>query len=676
MITAPYNFVPLNKEVFYPEQKEINHDVPYQDSISGAIDITITAQSPIFIRNHYTEGDEYYTDEKGNRISKEFCSIKLQDGSRQYYIPGSSLKGMIRNVMEILSFAKITVDENNLSKPLSIRDMTNRKELLGTAQGCGFLVYENGSYYIEDCGKPLTISYHEVKKATGLFPKNISSAKEKYQKINNKTIKINKKNKTMNVRGRTIPKKVAEYNPNSNITGTLVFTGAINNKKNEFVFVKNNQKIKVSNEIIEDFKKVYFSDSSNDYYFWKKDFDNKQAIPIFYSKNNDKITAIGFTQLFKLAYKKTLLEASKQNIDRDKLDLPERIFGFVSNSDALKGRVIFSHCKSNIVRFEKEKKEILGTPQPTYYPNYIRQDCKNGTVSRYKTLMDKDATIAGYKRYPLHQNIKKSHITNDNEKVTTTFKPLDKGTIFKGKIIFHNLQKYELGALLSAITFHNNQDALHNIGMAKALGYGKIKIEIEGIDNIQTYIELFEKEISKKIQNWKNSSQLKELIAMANDKASNDSNLIYQLLENPKPKYGRDKNDFTGAKKAKECLKPYSEQIKNKIVDKKVTTSVEKQTTQSNQNNQASTAISKTKMKKAITNYWSKKFNIFYHPNQIKEFFSEDGFKTTPKEQAKVYIENKDNENFVKLLQEIKKFIDNKSNEKELLSLYNKLLED
>ena len=91
MITAPYNFVPLNKEVFYPSwADDISHDVPFEDGESGEIDITITAKSPIFIRNH--------SDDKDNQ-SKEFCHH-----NNLKYIPGSSLKGVIKTIVEIIGF--------------------------------------------------------------------------------------------------------------------------------------------------------------------------------------------------------------------------------------------------------------------------------------------------------------------------------------------------------------------------------------------------------------------------------------------------------------------------------------------------------------------------------------------------------------------------------------------
>lgn len=58
---------------------------------------------------------------------------------------------MIRNVLEIMSFGKIRIDESKHKKYLSVRDMTDRKNLVGQANGCGFLVKNGSSYIIEEC---------------------------------------------------------------------------------------------------------------------------------------------------------------------------------------------------------------------------------------------------------------------------------------------------------------------------------------------------------------------------------------------------------------------------------------------------------------------------------------------------------------------------------------------
>lgn len=567
MITAPYNFVPLNKEVFYPSwSEEVSHDVPFEDGESGEIGITITAKSPIFIRNH---------SEDKEKPSVEFCHFINENGAKEFYIPGSSIKGMIRSVLEIMSFSKIIIDEDRLKKPISVRDMTNQKELVGTANGCGFLVKHGNAYQLEDSGKILAISHIDLQSMCPKI-KKFETAKAKYNEFGTKQVTYKTFTKMMDVKGKQIPKEMAKMDNASNQKGILVFSGDIGNKKHEFIFKSSTQKISLDTSVFQDFSKAYFeNEGSVDGQYWKEKFKLPNTkIPIFYEKNRDgKIIAIGLTQLFKLSYTKTFFDAAKQNSKPNQLDLVQTIFGYHKDQLALKGRVQFSHFKSTTERYEQQQVDaILGSPNPTYYPSYIRQYGQTGKIVKYKTLMDSDAQISGWKRYPLHSEIMPSGESSDKEKVKTHFKPLPKETVFKGKLRFHNLTKAEIGALLSAITFHGQSDKyMHNIGMAKPLGYGKIEITLDTFkyfdklnkNNQQEYMHAFEEEISKEILNWKSTPQLKELFAMASVNCKPNQQLEYQLLENPNPKYelnkrNPEKNDFTGAKKEKEYLVSHS----------------------------------------------------------------------------------------------------------------------
>jgi len=111
MIKAPYNFVPVSEKVFFPEWADrVSHDIPFSDAESGVICITITAKSPIFIRDHEN--------------SEEFCHYKTNDGGKEYYIPGSSIKGMVRNVLEIMSFSKMSFIDD---KTYAVRDLSSAK---------------------------------------------------------------------------------------------------------------------------------------------------------------------------------------------------------------------------------------------------------------------------------------------------------------------------------------------------------------------------------------------------------------------------------------------------------------------------------------------------------------------------------------------------------------------
>ncbi|WP_298041858.1 TIGR03986 family CRISPR-associated RAMP protein [uncultured Campylobacter sp.] len=557
MITAPYNFVPLNDKIFYPPWASENilkniHDVPFEDGESGVIELEVTAKSPIFI--------------KDGKNPSEFCHSINENGGKEYYIPATSIKGMIRNVLEIMSFSKIRIDESKHKKYLSVRDMTDRKNLVGVAKGCGFLVKNDNSYMIEDCVDIRTISlrndsgYNEIEK--------LKTAEDKYKKFGFlREINFTPYDeKLTNKFGKRIIIKRAKFDRYGQ-KGILVFTGKIDNKKHEFVFAKNGKKIPLDKSIFEDFKKVYFENKESvDGQYWKEKFNEGagEKIPIFYTRDGDgKITAIGLTQLFKLAYKKTIFEAAKQVGDETKFDLAETIFGTVRGDKALKGRVYFSHLKSSFERFEAPKEGVFGMPNPSYYPNYLEQQS-----GAYTTLMSKDAKIRGYKRYPLHSSAEQLSVGNDNEKMKVKFKPLSANSVFKGKIIFHNLKKVEIGALLSAITFHGRSDKfMHNIGFAKPYGYGKIDIELtlQGLKYSQDeYLKEFEKQMNEFVPNWLNKEQLKELCAMASVKYKPTKILQYQQLDNKDSEYFKVKNnrqennEFSGAKSYNERLSPYS----------------------------------------------------------------------------------------------------------------------
>lgn len=108
MIKAPYNFVPLAQKVVFPEWgSQISIDSPFEDGISGTISVRYTAQTPVFVGN-------------GKNDNGNIDNYKAANG--KFAIPGSSLRGMFRNVIEIASFGKF----NRVSDAaLSVRDLTN-----------------------------------------------------------------------------------------------------------------------------------------------------------------------------------------------------------------------------------------------------------------------------------------------------------------------------------------------------------------------------------------------------------------------------------------------------------------------------------------------------------------------------------------------------------------------
>lgn len=115
-ITAPYNFVPLSKKVFFPDWAgQVSHDIPFEDGISGEIVCKLTTQTPVYVRNGGNwERNDYLT----NPETQSFFNV-----NGQVMIPGTSLKGMLRNVIEIATFGKMSrVDDHRYS----VRDLNNK----------------------------------------------------------------------------------------------------------------------------------------------------------------------------------------------------------------------------------------------------------------------------------------------------------------------------------------------------------------------------------------------------------------------------------------------------------------------------------------------------------------------------------------------------------------------
>lgn len=557
MITAPYNFVPLNKEVFYPSwRNQVSHDIPFEDGESGEIDITITAKSPIFIRDHENK--------------EQFCQH-----NGEYYIPSSSVKGMVRNVLEIMSFSKMNpnfVDD----KTYAVRDLRNQNLYMNHMKPqkifCGWLIKEGNNYKIEDCGIPGRISQDKINKNfakkfkhksnNGEFNPNkadTKTAKYKYELLTqNKIELIQNFQHIKNDKGRDV------YEFGGTKQGTLVVTGQASGRKDqgkfdakiyEFVFFDRKNTLDVSKEVMENFKFAYFDDrktepkESPDWKYWKEKLKNGKKVPVFFQKENNQIKHFGLSYLYKLPYSGSVHDGIYDTHFSNELDLSETIFGLANKDNALKGRVQFSHfkvAKNSKATQMAPRTENLGTPRASFFPFYVMQE--DGKL--YSTFMDDEFVLAGRKRYPIHKN--KPDETKikyePNSSIGTSFRPLKEGVIFEGKLRYHNLKKAELGAILSALTFHNTQGTFHNIGLAKALGYGKIEITFDEQFQTISYLQEFETQMIQNIPNWLISNQLKELLTMATPQEnSGNSQLSYMELPS-----------FADVKRDKLYLKNYS----------------------------------------------------------------------------------------------------------------------
>ena len=111
-LRCPYTFVPLNTDLVIAEQEAPSHDVPRGDGICGVLEVELRAETPLFIRDSNSSED-------GKKEPLRFCRFGEGD---DWFIPGSSLRGMLRNVVEIASFARLRANDHRYA----IRDLHAR----------------------------------------------------------------------------------------------------------------------------------------------------------------------------------------------------------------------------------------------------------------------------------------------------------------------------------------------------------------------------------------------------------------------------------------------------------------------------------------------------------------------------------------------------------------------
>ena len=535
-VSAPYNFVPLNEKVFFPPWANlVNHDVPFKDGLSGQIELEITAETPIFIR-----GKEEINDEDAR-----YKQYRFPEKGDRYYIPGSSIRNMLRSVVEIMSFSKLSIINNY--KKIGFRDMANNnlynlRNNIAQSLYYGWLFKDgNNNIHIEKNG------------LVGNLRNDLNNTVDIYRDDRFSQIRSNY---TRNLQGNHIPsleKKYKDYIANNNDSAInysqnaediVVLTGYISGKTHEFLFQKPSFQPDY-NISPEKFNLFLLGNpilkEENLWGFWKDKFESNIPVPIFFRlDNNGIILDFGLTVLYKMTHKNSVIDLlklsqSQPKYNDERKDLVETIFGTIDD-EKLKGRVQVGHAFSNNASEYTKQNLVLGEPNHSFYPNYIKQNVDDDGLlqpNNFKTLSNDDAEISGRKRYPIHHKFNPSDINQeepDNQKVITSFYPLKSESKFNTIINYHNLLPVELGALLSAITFHNSNDYRHNIGLAKPYGFGKIKMEISGINNEKKYMSLYENVMTNFLNNysinWLKSDQLKELFAMASVNVNQDRNKL------------------------------------------------------------------------------------------------------------------------------------------------------
>jgi len=545
---APYNFIPLpNQALSVSDGIEIDgekikpwmmHDKFIPGTYSGWIDLEIVPKTPLFIRGPATKKNGKW-ETRESRLRPE--PFKTPDDTKPM-IPGSSLRGMIRTLVEILSFSKIqpvtkekpfyrSVGRGRIGKVYRGRMVQGNLKPVG-----GYICINDDRWTIVPAREVLRVHRDILNGLQLEIPIRQNPKYHPSWKGQHKNCWFKRDpNDEMNVVELSLTPKSDDWEQ-----GILVLTGTAPEKKREFVFVGRDERNPID---IPDTILWRFHDEDQ-ISSWQRDAfprDRPQKgsrradgylrdrEPVFYlcfdssqsGSNPMGLVFLGRAQMFRFPYDKSPLDLVPGRNRDAGIDMSEAIFGIVPRdkndpSPAIKGRVYFEDAPAIEVRDdcydETLVPEILSSPKITCFQHYLTQ---YGSLDSEKqtTYIDGDkTTIRGHKLY-WHRWDEKQHLEavkeenqeellpdlqseDPKDKQHTIIKPIKANSVtFKGRIRFENLANVELGVLLCALEL--TDDCAHKLGMGKPLGLGSVVINIK--------LNLIDRQ--KRYQSWSESGE-------------------------------------------------------------------------------------------------------------------------------------------------------------------------
>jgi CRISPR-associated protein (TIGR03986 family) len=605
-IDAPYNFVPLAKWVYSPDwASRVSHDLPFRDGLGGHLDLTITAHSPLLVGRDRQAGEEACDAHPG-----EVHPYQLPDG--RYALPGTALKGMLRNVVEIATFSRMALVDD---QRLGVRDLTpGARSIYGnrmteeTPRGSrifrpktksGWLFFDtiDNSWRIEPClyarvEHEALVAYHGVPWVTLADRPTARVKYDAWFRPLDIAFTDGPEEPHQHSRGNRLVYRRASNLGAGATMGTLVFTGQPNYgnhaKHLEFIFFgSTGAPIRVPDDVFRGFLDIHDQKTENAPQSQWDEWRNQARVPVFYLEDDrpGTVASLGLAMMYKLAYSHSLHAAirntSPRHLDEQALDMATLLFGRVGEKpeDCLRGRVSIQHAvaEGNPVPQAMDP-TILNGPKPTYYPNYIQQPrAQNNRIPAnqgYRTLMENGCELRGWKRYPARQQIEPQLLTAaqaQHNPVQVCLHPLPADTTFSTRVTFHNLRPVELGALCWALTWGGQPELRHGLGMGKPFGYGQVSIAIDGadmtpnnpkasplrweacVDAFVEHMDAVHGAAPATEGTWRTSDAIRTLLAMADPRVqpANGSQLRHMQLTT------ENENDFKDAKMARLVLADY-----------------------------------------------------------------------------------------------------------------------
>lgn len=552
---APYNFVPLPEKAVKVEREDLpDHDRYYNPHHTGHIDCELITESPLYIRAPLTAADFKRQEEQEKKV-KAGGRIPIEDRVRNkpnfFYtneedkepvIPGSSLRGMLRTLVEILSYGKVDGVAAQKLYYRAVADLTLGREYRNqiARRKAGYVIAKkDGSFEIAPAENINGRTFFKVRDDVLCERLANTGFKPMYHYGLDRQNKLVIEKKNDNYEQQYLPPnggyeiwfqppggRDRRGNPIETVNyistrketpqhqqGVVVCSGFIEKKKKHTIVTAKSEakSLRIPESIVEDYRVSLTEYQKQEPPFSKQNGCLVDKRPIFYLERDGNIEWFGHTPNFRVPFIQanrtaTTLDFVPENLrNPEAIDLAEAVFGFAKGgaktsyagrvfiTDARLGPNQLEHCRSD----KTIRPRILATPKPTTFQHYLVQPLPDhsSTLKHYSSQPEQETVIRGHKLYwhkgdVAFSDIEERTIELSNQSDAedkqekedtqhTLMQPLPSGLRFQFRICFENLSNIELGALLWALKLPGDNPDSYRHKIGMGKPYGMGAVKIE-----------------------------------------------------------------------------------------------------------------------------------------------------------------------------------------------------
>lgn len=572
----PYNFIPLEKERAYAQKEEKVY--------SGVIRYSILTRTPLFIPN--TSNDHALYPNELEHKSYEFFSytdLSKNDNKKQGLpwpvIPGSEMRGMLRNNFEILTNSCMSAidDKIILSKRTNevfkagLLKKTDKGYDLYAAEDC--LMRTAGENNL-DCTKWVSDNKHYILKCY---------KQEKLQEGEKVFLDVKRR------KGKPLAENVMQCTISSNINANKeirrtigyvikgedgpemkrdklkqqkhcchIFCPKGKIKENISLICLDNALIQYKNHEIHEYKEY-----AENLKKFKKEGKVNEFFPVYFSKANETsdyffLSPSSITrEIYETSLRKIIKE-HKTCTDKNNLCPACALFGIIGKNFQVSSRIRVSDLTCDIGNKDVKAEECydecvtlkpLATPKLSNVEFYLKRP-EDAWFWTYDYYIDKNGNVItalpevnGRKFYWHQTNVQLNG--QEKTKLNISIRPVKERIRFKGNVFFDKISKTELDQLIYLLNVGDEEpleDKKHGykLGAAKPLGLGSIAVSVNEVKLLSYCKDSQKRTILRKEEVYDNYVEptfgetiKKDFAFMTNFNAVQGKNVSYPLPDNP-----------------------------------------------------------------------------------------------------------------------------------------------